>query len=180
MRKFLGICLYMSVVDLPFRRMYWSRATRQPIVANALSINRFEEILSLLHVNDNQLQSVNGTEGYDRLYKVRPLLTNINRNFSNCAQLEKFMAIDEQIIPFKGRHSLKVYMRNKPKKWGYKVWALAGQYGYLYKFQFYGDNLAGGVEIQPGIGASGKVVIDFAEGVPEGTYLFFDNYFASP
>ena len=49
------ICLYMSVVDLPFRRMYWSRATRQPIVANALSINRFEEILSLLHVNDNQL-----------------------------------------------------------------------------------------------------------------------------
>ena len=47
MRSFLGICIYMSVVDLPFRRMYCSHAPRQSIVANALTINRFEEILTV-------------------------------------------------------------------------------------------------------------------------------------
>ena len=70
----------MSVADLPFRRMYWSRATRQSIVANTLTINRFEEIVSLLHVNDNQ-SNVNTAEmAMIDCIKVRPFLTNINCN----------------------------------------------------------------------------------------------------
>ncbi|KAH8042575.1 hypothetical protein HPB51_024628 [Rhipicephalus microplus] len=35
-RKFLGIILYMSVVCLPFRRMYWSRLLRQAHVADCM------------------------------------------------------------------------------------------------------------------------------------------------
>ena len=72
MRSFLGICIYMSVVDLPFRRMYCSHATRQSIVA--LTINRFEEILTV--ACNNQLQYEHGSDGYDRLYKVRPYLSS--------------------------------------------------------------------------------------------------------
>jgi hypothetical protein len=34
------------------------------------------------------------------------------------------VGIDEQIIPFKGKHSRKVYVKNNPNKWGYKVFAL--------------------------------------------------------
>ena len=66
------------------------------LVANALCINMFEEILSLLDVgqNDNQVQSEHVTDGYDRLYKERPILSNINPNFSNCVQLENLMTID--------------------------------------------------------------------------------------
>ena len=47
MRTFLDNYMCMSVVDLPFRRMHCSHATRQSIVANALTINRFEEILTV-------------------------------------------------------------------------------------------------------------------------------------
>lgn len=55
--------------------------------------------------------------------------------------MEDCLGVDERIIPFKGRPSLKVYMNKKPRKWGYKVWMLAGRSGYVYKIQLYGDNL---------------------------------------
>ena len=47
--------LHMSVVHLSTRRMYWSPRTRQDSVADVMTINRFEEILSVLHANDNEL-----------------------------------------------------------------------------------------------------------------------------
>ena len=126
MKILVGICFYMSIVILPNRRMYWSAKTRQPIVADAITVNRFEEILSVLHANDNELIKQKGEPGYDRLHKVRPLLDILHISFQSCAEPELFVSVDEPIIPFKGRHSLKVYMMKKPKKWGYKVWAQAG------------------------------------------------------
>ncbi|XP_014678507.1 PREDICTED: piggyBac transposable element-derived protein 3-like [Priapulus caudatus] len=182
-RKFIGVLFYMTVVDIPFRRMYWSAKTRQTVVADAMTVNRFDEIFSLLHSCDNALQKERGADGYDRLYKVRDLITQLNENITQCAEMETCLSVDEQIIPFKGRHSLKIYMKNKPKKWGYKVWVLAGQSGYAHKLQFYGDNTVEptGTDLTAdGIGASGEVVLQLLEGVPPKCYCFFDNYFASP
>lgn len=141
LRTFLGICLYMTIVDLPFRRMYWSPGTKQRLVSDAMTVNRFEEIISILHANDNELEKKKGEPGFDRLHKIRPLLVALNNNFDLCANKETHVSVDEQIIPFKGRHSLKVYMMKKPNKWGYKVWVMAGQSGYVHKFRFAGDNL---------------------------------------
>ena len=36
---FIGICLYMFVVDLPQMRMYWSPSTRQDPVAKIMTVN---------------------------------------------------------------------------------------------------------------------------------------------
>jgi len=33
---------------------------------------------------------------------------------------EEKHSVDEQMIPFKGRSSMKQYMKSKPHKWGYK------------------------------------------------------------
>jgi hypothetical protein len=35
------------------------------------------------------------------------------------------MTVDESLVPFKGRSSMKQYMSTKPVKRGYKVWCLA-------------------------------------------------------
>jgi hypothetical protein len=37
------------------------------------------------------------------------------------AEVEEVTSVDEQIIPYKGTFMLKVYMQNKPSKWGIKV-----------------------------------------------------------
>ena len=182
MRIFIGICFYMSIVSLPARRMYWSPKTRVPAVADLMTLNRFEEILSLLHVNDNELMKKKGEHGYDSLHKIRPLIKEISSNFENCSEPELFVAVDEQMVPFKGRHSLKVYMKKKPKKWGYKIWALGGKSGYVHKFYIVGDNTV--VTQDPmlirSIGKSGEVVINLTDTLAEGSYVFFYNYFSSP
>ena len=44
--------------------------------------------------------------------------------------------IDEAMIPFKGCLGFKQYMRDKPVKWGIKVWVLAdATNGYVKKFE---------------------------------------------
>jgi hypothetical protein len=73
-------------------------------------------------------------------------------------------------------------MKKKPKKWGYKVWGLAGQSGYVHKLYISGDNLVPTdfKDLDPAIGKSGGVVINLANNLPRGTHLYFDNYFARP
>ena len=89
------------------------------------------------------------------------------------------------MIPFKGQLGLKVYMKNKPSKWGLKVFALAGQTGYIHSFYVFGDNLLSESleeleDLEAGIGLSGQTVLTLLKDVPVGSHLFFDNYFASP
>lgn len=181
MRVGVGITFYMSLVELPNRRMNWSPKTRQAIVADAMTVNRYEEILSVLHANDNNLEKKKGEPGFDNLHKVRPLIDMLSSTFARCAEPEMYVSVDEQIIPFKGRHSLKVYMLKKPKKWGYKVWVQAGQSGYVHKFFFAGDTTVTACSgITENVGKAGEVVVKLTEEQPRESYVFFDNYFASP
>ncbi|KAH8041755.1 hypothetical protein HPB51_017575 [Rhipicephalus microplus] len=179
MRKLLGMILYMSVVYMPFRRMYWSRLLRQSHIADCMPRNRFDEVISLFHACNNDTEKKKEEDGYDKLYKVRPLLSRLNYNFQGAAKMEDCLAVDEMIVPFKGRHSLKVYMSKKPRKWGYKVWTLAGRSGYVYKIELYGDNLViDPTDLSNDIGESGKIFVRLSEGC-EGKEIFCDNFFAS-
>ena len=107
----------MSVVDLPQRHMYWSPETRHDPVAKIMTVNRFKDIFSLLHASDSELQKKQDEVGYDRLYKERNILTKLNEHFEKCAKPELFQSVYGQIIPFKGRHSLKVYMKKLHRKY---------------------------------------------------------------
>jgi len=181
MKVFLGIILYMGVIKLPNRRMYWGAEARQQHVVDVMTINRFEEIMSVLHVNDNASQKKIGEPGYDRLHKVRPVLDKLRLAYQAVTISESHQAVDEQIIPFKGRHSMKVYMAKKPKKWGYKAWVRAGRSGYVYDYYLCGDNT---VVTPPGIpeyiGESGRVVLRLCDSLSHtNKYIYFDNYFAS-
>ena len=42
------------------------------------------------------------------------------------------LAVDEMIVKYYGRNSLKQFTRNIPIKFGYKLWALCGVSGYRY------------------------------------------------
>ena len=62
-----------------------------------------------------------------------------------------------------------------------QVFALAGQMGYIHDFYIFGDNRISVEEfLEAGIGASGQTVLTLLKNVPNGSEVFFDNYFASP
>lgn len=95
-----------------------------------------------LHVVDNSQQLDNRDPNFDRTHKVRPLLNIIKDNFRKIPKEEKLSA-DEQIIPFKGRSIMKQYMPQKPNRWGYKMFMLAGaQTGVCFDFIFLLERVA--------------------------------------
>lgn len=62
MTQFIGILIFMGIVQMPDMRMYWAEGTRLPTVADIFSRNRFFEILSNLHFNDNNTVIIDRTD----------------------------------------------------------------------------------------------------------------------
>ncbi|XP_071086356.1 piggyBac transposable element-derived protein 3-like [Haliotis cracherodii] len=68
--------------------------------------------------------------------QLRPWLEALKERCKEIPQ-EEHRAVDEVLILFKGKSSVKQYMRNKPHKWGFKMWGRAGASGILYQFEVY-------------------------------------------
>lgn len=101
-KRFIGILLYLGVVKIPVWRMAWSSKFRLPAVADSMSRSRFEKIKTNFHLNDNSKQPQKGSDGYDKLYKIRPLLSKMKK-ICNELEQEEYQSVDEQMISFKGK-----------------------------------------------------------------------------
>ncbi|KAM3863421.1 deleted in lung and esophageal cancer protein 1-like [Diretmus argenteus] len=125
-KTFLGMNMVMSYIKYPRARMYWSseEGLRLDLVADAMSVNRFEKILRYVHFVDNY--SID-PENADRFVKIRPFLNALQGTFSASLDPEEYRSVDEMMIPFKEHLSIKQYVPKKPKPWGVKVWALKHQ-----------------------------------------------------
>ncbi|XP_049835005.1 piggyBac transposable element-derived protein 3-like [Schistocerca gregaria] len=100
--------------------------------------DRFLNIWSMFHINDNSKQKTKGEVDFDALHKIRPLLDDLVRNFKESYQPGEALTIDEGMCPFRGRVGFKVYMANKPNKYGMKQYILAeSKTGCIYNFEVY-------------------------------------------
>lgn len=79
-----------------------------------------------LHINDNlKTPSVSSPE-FDKLYKIRPLLTHLTDKYANLFSPSRYISIDESMAAFKGRSTLKQYIPQKKNiKRGFQIWAAA-------------------------------------------------------
>ena len=179
LRAYFGFCILMSVNNLPAAGDYWRR---DPIyhyvpIASRISRDRFREIGRYLHFVDNNTLAPHGDPSHDRLGKIRPLINHLSSRFQAVYSPHKNVAVDEAMIKFQGRSSLKQYMPLKPTKRGIKVWVLAdSQNGYFWKFEVYTGK--DGETVEKGLPA--RVVKRLTEQL-KGKYhhVFFDNFFNS-
>ena len=180
--QYIGILLMMGIIKLPQYRMYWSTGTRIPIVATAMSVNRFDKIKRFFHCNDNDKVLPKGDPKYDKLQKVRPVIESVLKKCKTIPPEERH-SVDEQIIPTKCRSGVKQYLPKKPHKWGIKVWARCGVSGIVYDFQVYtgAGSGAGDDDNTPNLGVGGNVVKHLTSSLPShvGHKVYFDNYFSS-
>lgn len=134
---------------------------------------RFDWLLGNIH---DSLQPKRGELNYDKLYKIRPLLSISSKTFANFYKPSKNISVDESMIRFKGRSSLRQYMPNKPIKRGYKMWVWASESGYIDEFQIYTGKV--GERTETNLGS--RVVTDLTKTLLTGHYVvYFDNYFLS-
>jgi len=151
------------------------------LIKATMTINIFEKIRAKLHFNDN-LSTSTGPDR-DKIHKIRPLIETLKKRFSSIP-IEENLAVDEQICSTKARSSLKVYMPNKPHKWGYKFFVLSGASGFAYNFEFCSgqeNNSESRKASEPDLGASANVVMRLSRVIPnnQNFKLFFDNYYTT-
>jgi hypothetical protein len=117
-----------------------------------------------------------GEVGYDKLYKVRPIIDSV---CAKCRAMppEEYHSIDEQMIPTKARSSPRQYLPKKPHKWGFKVWARCGNSGILYDLEVY----TGKQQDDKECGQVGAVVKRLVQHLPKniGHKVYFDNLFST-
>lgn len=134
--QFLGIHVMSGIVRVPSYKMYWQQSTRFAPIADTMSRNRFDKLRNFMHINDNSKMIPTDNPNHDKLFKVRPFLESFLENIKKI-EPEEHNAVDEMIIPFKGRSKLKQYIKNKPHKWGIKMFARAGSSGIVYEIEVY-------------------------------------------
>ena len=181
LKVFLGINIMMSYHHLPHIAHYWSGSKDlnvQPI-AESMSRDRFQSILTNLHFNDNTKMDPSNK---DKLFKIKPLIDHLNQKFIGNRALSEHLSIDESMIRFKGRSSLKQYNPMKPIKRGFKLWCLSDNTGYVFQTKVY----TGKAETQNAsddvkkFGLGGEVVLSLLKHITEANHkVFFDHFFSS-
>jgi hypothetical protein len=101
----------------------------------------------------------------NKIEKIQPVIDHV-RSVCLKIPMEEHLACDEQIVPFKGRISIKTYNPKKLHKWGYKIWVLSGISGFSYDFElFSGKVVAAGGEDD--FGSACNVVYRMSRNVPK-------------
>lgn len=180
LKCFLGILILSGYNSVPNKRLYWEnrKDTRHEFICNAIRRNRFEQILRFLHCADNNEMNVN-----DKLWKIRPLVENIRKKCLQHFISQQDLSYDESMVKYYGKHSCKQFIRGKPIRFGYKVWSLCSNDGYLVNFNIYqGKSPSANNLYENNFGKAAapliQMVDDFSEGVKFLPYhFFFDNLF---
>lgn len=182
LKAFIGCHILMGIHILPRLHCYWSSdpSLSVPNINKVMTAKRFKKITEMLHCNDNSMNTNKSDVNHDKLFKIRPLLIKINNNCQESYNHSNYLSIDESMIPFKGRSSLKQYMPQKPVKRGYKVWCLSdSETGYVIKFDVYtGKKKEGSESKQFGLGES--VILNLTKNLQRKPVLVaFDNFFTT-
>ncbi|XP_066928024.1 piggyBac transposable element-derived protein 5-like, partial [Clytia hemisphaerica] len=176
MKKFIALILYMGIVRLPQNNLYWStKSLFHGLWARAImSRDRFKALLSVLHVVDPSEE-----EKDDKLKKVRPFINHFRNRCKSLYQPEQNLAIDERLVKSKHRSGIKQYLKNKPAKFGIKLWVIADSAtGYTWDFIVYTG--AGDGVTDPIHGLGYGVVMNLSKPLfLQGYHLYFDNFYTS-
>lgn len=125
-------------------------------------------------MNDNCLQPKQGETGFDKLYKLRPMLDTLSATFQNHYRPNEQQSIDESMVRFKGRIGFRQYVPKTSQR-GDKIWIRADQSSFVSQLQIYTGKRDGGEE-----GLSSRVDKDFTRVLVEKHHkVFFDNFFTT-
>lgn len=88
----------------------------------AMSIKRFKFLLTALRFDD--ITSREERRNLDKLAAIRDVFEEFVDNCKQHYRLSEFVTIDEMLDSFRGRCGFRQYIKNKPAKYGIKIFAL--------------------------------------------------------
>ena len=151
---FIGVRIYMGILKLPLISLYWKGGSIFKNVLHTVMTRNYYLLLSqALHFpekdkeerkpkekDDNTSDSSSTIESCTKIdprHKVKLYLDKLAINFQKHYVLGRNITIDESLLHFKGRNSMKYYIPMKPYKWGFKIHLLCdSDTSYLYNMVF--------------------------------------------
>lgn len=177
MKRFIALLIYQGIVRVPKYEQYWSTKTLYNGLwaRDIMSRNRFKALLAFLHVVDPYNEDAN-----DKLRKVSPFISHFQEACRTLYQPDQNVAVDERIVKSKHCSGIRQFIKNKPVKFGIKLWVLAdSKNGYTSNFEVYaGKN---GTEKENDLGLGYNTVWKLCQWLQsQGYHVYFDNFYTSP
>ena len=150
--KFFAIVIHMCLVKKPSIPDYWSTSPilHTTFAARIMSRDRFKSIMAMLHINNNKTYNSHGQPNHDPLHKVRPYFDYLVQRFRDSLTPSENLTVDEGICAFRGRIHFRVYMKNKPEKYGMKLYFVCeSNSGYILNMEVYTGKSASDFAIVP-------------------------------
>lgn len=167
----------MSLVEKPHIKDYWSTnpVLYTPYASSLMKRDRFTSIFSMLHISNNSKYVSKGQPGHDSLFKIRSYVNFINTQMSKSYYPDQNITVDEGVCPFRGRVNFRVYMKNKPEKYGMKLYVASDPLtGYTSKFEIY----SGKGQLDNSITSLyERLLCDYFE---KGHTIYMDRFYTSP
>lgn len=188
MEKFLGLVFLMGLVCKPSIPSYWSKSPilYTPVFSEIMARDKFQGIMRFFHCNDNSQEPARNAPDRDRLYKIRPLVAHLQDRFKNVYIPDKFVAIDESLLLWKGKLVFKQYIPLKRARFGIKLFNVCEDSGYTHLFHIYTGKEDPAFQIQEHLPADAahltateKIVVFMTQSLlDKGYHVYMDNWYS--
>ena len=176
-RRFTALLIHFGVVHVrgdvqknwSMKSLYhglWARAI--------LPWKRYFTILAMLHVVDPATE-----DPENKLHEVESFIQDFKTLCKSLYVPQKYVTIDERMVKSHHRSGFHQFIKDKPTKWGIKLWVLADSAnGYTVDFNIYIGKAAGQNIGEHGLGYDVVMrLMDPYFGL--GYHLFVDNFYSS-
>lgn len=175
----------MGLINLPNIQDYFSTKwdKRIPFFRDVFHKNEFVNIFYNIHFNHD----VQGQPNKPKGFLIMPIVQHMKEMCKLFYTTGNNIAIDESTISFKGQVSFRVYNKNKPTKFGLKVFVASDcDTGYMYDFVPYfgkeqllvNSNLLKTTQIVKVL--TDSVVFKDPNNPVSGLHVYTDRYYTSP
>ncbi|XP_062393486.1 piggyBac transposable element-derived protein 4-like [Sardina pilchardus] len=175
--RLMALVMFCGLVPVRSFYRYWSTKTlyHGMWARSIMSRDRFKALMAMLHVVDPGAE-----DERDKLRKVTGLLETFKVTCKALYQPFQHVAVDERMVKSKHRSGIQQYIKNKPTKWGIKLWVLADSLnGYTYDFDVYTGRKLNDAPSENGLGYD--VVMRLTRSLAhQGYHVYFDNFYTSP
>lgn len=136
---YIGLLLLNSILkstNEQMTSMFSKDATGRPIYLATMSGKRYEVLTSCLRFDNAATRDVR--KATDKAALISEIFSMLISNSQRAYCVSELLTIDEMLVPFRGRCGFKVYMPQKPKKYGIKVMCLCdAKSSFLYNAYMY-------------------------------------------
>ena len=183
LRVFFAILIYMGIVQKPHEEWYWSKreSISTPFISEIMPHRRFQLLMKFLHFSNNESFD-SRSHPHPKLKKIYEIFQLLSRKFQTIYMPEKDIAVDESLVPYKGKLGYKQFIPSKRARFGVKLYELCeSSSGYIWNIIIYTGKDTPFSNNYSSYGIATRCVMTLIEPLlNKGYCVSLDNFYNSP